>query len=174
MEAFHGETGLRRVRLASESASVKCPSPPPHGHPKALVSIRPLRPMVHAACSGLCSCPPSTPHQPSPPSALQEVDLLQAGPWGQEPNLACAQAQGRPVPRPSRCALFPEHSPPLPRLQASPSSGLSLVHGSKRKGPTCTVTPFMTPDTTWGSPALLRKTSRTLWKARHVPTQTLH
>lgn len=82
-------------------------------------------------------------------------------PQGQEPNLARPQARASPVPRPSCPAPFPEHSPPLPRLQAPPSKRVTLGHSCKRKGPDCRGTPAGTPDTARGDLALLSRISGT-------------
>lgn len=146
-EVTWSDTGLRKVRLACKSTTVKCPLPPSPRPLKAMVSIGPPRltaPLWPGPLPGmfqdppqgstypcLHSSPPSTPHSKVHPATFQGVDLLQAGRQGQESNLACPQAQGRPVPRTSCCDLFPEHSPPLPRLQVPPSEGSPWVTACK-------------------------------------------
>lgn len=104
------------------------PWPPSGWSTPSNVPAPSARPRLH-------SSPSSTPHSKVHSSTLQEVRLLQAGPQGQEPNLACPQAQGRPVPRPSCCALFPQHRTLSPRLQAPPSNGLTQGHSLQKEGP---------------------------------------
>lgn len=135
------DTGLSRVHLASRSTAAKCPPSPPSRHLKVTVVHQPPQtpgplwpgplpamlqgPAPGSAYSCLHSSPPSTPHSKVLPSTFQEAGLLQARPQGQALTLACPQAQGRPIPRPSRCALFSEHCPLLSRLQAPPSNRLT-------------------------------------------------
>lgn len=58
------DTGLRRVRLASRSSAVKCPPPRPSRHLKAMVSIRPLRPMAPSGLAHSQQCYRAQPWTP--------------------------------------------------------------------------------------------------------------
>ena len=91
------------------------------------------------------------------------ICLLQAGPQGQEPNLACPQTRGRPVPRPSPCALFPGEQPSVAKAAGTALPRLTLGHSLQKEGPRLQSHSLGLPDTAWGSLALLRKTSGTLW-----------
>lgn len=150
---------LEEVRLASKSAAnvplppgtCRLPSglvhsqqrPSPHGLP-----LPSFLPILHTS-------------QQSPPFYLQEVDLLQAGPrvrsptWhaprlgpGLSPDLHTVPYSGSTA----LCCQGCKHLPPR---------GSPWVTACKRKGPDCRGTPSGTPDTAWGSLALLSRTSGT-------------
>lgn len=162
-EACEQGSDLVRRRLAEVRLAPKSPAnvPLPPRHLQALVSIRPRRPMAPLWPGPL----PATSQRPRPalaflpahpPHLTAKSTLLPSrggsaasGPQGQEPNLACPRA------------LFPEHSPLLPRLQAPPSKGVTLGHSMPKAGPGCRGTPSGSPDTARGGLALWSRTSGT-------------
>lgn len=88
----------------------------------------------------------------------------------QSPTWHVPQGSGAGGPQTSPLgALFPECSSWLPRLPAPPCSGFTLGHRVEEKG-TVESLPSGTPDTTWGSLALLRINPIHGGRARNLPT----
>lgn len=149
----------------------------------------PLEPSGPRPRSGLFQGPPRALPSlafipPDPPHLTAKSTLLPFKGW-----ICCRPGPGVRSPTWHVAKLRAGLSPELPAVTYSlstvlrcqgcrchPLTGSPWVTACQRKGPDCGVTPFGIPDTIWGSPALLRVTSRTLWwgQALSNPDASVH